>query len=195
MWGSADRARLNSNALLCCFGYYYAAFHSGHALRCTDGRLCMESLQRVRHQVIETWLAANVSTGAVRRFECLRTLRETTSYLGFESAVGKIRAVRGHPVKFFTGDEALSLSEAVERAREDSEAFVTECLQRVGRAFRVRGWGWPRPGDDESIANLLHEDYMLNVIPRTDEGATILGSAYQLLQRVLSGEAAPPGTT
>lgn len=140
MWGSAEIARENQSYLVACFGYYYSVFHTGFAWMNTDHTFHLESMNRVKHSKVESWLHDHLPLDLSIDFKLLRTFREVTSYLGMENPVSKLRVVRGHPFGFDFGTERVDFFDAVERAQIASQDLITHILSELESFCSDHGW-------------------------------------------------------
>ena len=161
--GSAEVANERGNSLSAAITYYYSSFHAGFALINTDHTFQMESMQRIRHSKVESWLENRLPIKLHEQYVLLRNLREAVNYLGMESPASKLHVVRGHPfgfdIKTLTISKRLTFFEMLKFAGESSTAIIAFILGEIEKHCQQEGLRGPKRGNDEWLTEYIQEDF------------------------------------
>ena len=97
-------------------------------------------------------------------------------------AARKLQVVRGHPFGFKNGQKRYDFFEAVGEAKEASTRVVLFILDEIEKFCAQNQWRGPRRNDEQWLEEYLQEDVLLNIIPRDQNGITILQRSFSLLK-------------
>lgn len=190
MWASAEASHKRHNTLLAAVGYYYSAFHAGFAVANTSLAIPSEKLVQITHSALKGYLEPLLPAGGMIHYELLQGIREGVNYLGADSAVGKLKVVRGDGFGFDLGNGAkVKFDRSLEMAHRHSLSFLRICVAAI-EAFCVKNMiVGPKRGDSHWMSEYLDEDLLLGVIPREGDGIEIVKRAALLLENDLNAPA------
>ncbi|PDT81800.1 hypothetical protein [Sinorhizobium sp. BJ1] len=175
LWASAEAARTSGNLVLAPIGYYYSVFHSAYAYLNAVPGIAPTTFDRMGHQPLSNLIEQHLGSDLQKDFDEMRDLREAINYLGMGSAEGKLRVLRGHPLRFGTPSQSASLDNMISRARNKSRDFIITTLDRVAALPSQAADTFPKRGDDDEnwLLEYMQEDIYLGLMSDDMRGKAV----------------------